>query len=541
MRTVMSRTKWLRARRAAFILTSATAVLVAAAPAGAEPGFGAVRYLGAPGGSSTTDKPPFGAISCPTTTWCTAVGPNLDADNGSGAIAATVDWSSGIWGAASPVALPANVEAGNDFSPGLFSVSCWSQGNCAAVGQYGTTSGSAVEPAPMVVMDTSGTWGTAQQIALPATTDISTANASSVSCDASGDCTLVISQVLINIDPFAFTLQWYTSTETAGSGTWSAVVLGPALTDATPRSISCVDATNCTVVLVASDGASLASYSVTEAAGVWGSPVKLAPPAGKKWLVQSVSCASVGNCLAVGDDAPSILDIESAINPLATFDFEKDGTWQAAGQLPPPLLSPRTVGGGLVGVHCPSTTLCVAVGVGYLAPKAQTTVPEAYTWSAGKWSSAGLYGGPLFAGAQRATVAVYLGVSCPSVTLCHAIGAGSTGTIKTSGVSVHSFSDALVPAVALSLPGAPSGLHVVLAPSTATAMWNPPGVDGGTKVLYFRVTATSPHEPTRQCVSVALSCKLGGLAKGHAYRASVTDTTARGTSGPSPAIIFIAH
>jgi hypothetical protein len=542
----------LRARRRARVLKTMVATaailsaLTAAMPAGAEPTFGGVKYLAAVAGSNLVTKPPFGAISCPTTSWCVAVGDNFNANINGGAKASVITFSSGAWGIPSAISLPSNATSTTDFSPGLFGVSCWAAGDCVAVGQYAAvqtfdTVQTTIEE-PMVAVETAGTWSQAQEVTLPITS--STAGfAMSVSCSASGDCTLVGTYIVIHFVPSTTAVtKTFISTETGGSGTWSTatdgISLGGGSVSVIPLSISCIDANDCTYVFITDHDL---SYAVSEHSGIWDAPVRLAAAAGKVWNANSVRCWSVGNCLAVGTDSTTATKLDNNQSLVPAFAIEHSGIWNTAGQLPQPLLSPVANGGMLFGLSCATGPVCEAVGAGTLAPSGLYSIPEAYTFSAGKWSSGNFYGAPIMAGPVKGTAPVFLDVACASASRCRTVGATSLGTINSTNYNEYSFSTALNPTMPIGAPGAPSGLHVVLAPTTATAAWRPPGSDGGTKVLYFTVTATSAHLPTRQCVSTGLSCKVTGLSKGHAYRMSVTDRTAHGTSGPSPAIIFIAH
>ena len=154
--------------------------------------------------------------------------------------------SLGTWGTGVEAAPPAN--AGSDPTATLGSVSCASAGNCAAVGAYTDTSG---HEQGLLLSESSGTWGTGVEAALPAN---------------------------------------------AGSNSQSGAFLG---------SVSCASAGNCAAVGYYFDSlVNRLGLLLDESSGTWGTGVEAAPPAnaGSDPSVNllSVSCASAGNCAAVG-------------------------------------------------------------------------------------------------------------------------------------------------------------------------------------------------------------------------------------------------
>ncbi|MGE5133843.1 MAG: hypothetical protein ACM32E_13135 [Gemmatimonadota bacterium] len=125
-------------------------------------------------------------------------------------------------------------------------MSCASAGNCTAVGSYSDSSGT---HQAMMLTKTAGTWAAGTEATLPADAEFSPfANLDSVSCSSAGNCTAV---------------GYYTDTSRHVQG-----------------------------------------VLLTQTAGTWAAGTEAAPPAnaGADPAVSlgSVSCASAGNCAAVG-------------------------------------------------------------------------------------------------------------------------------------------------------------------------------------------------------------------------------------------------
>jgi hypothetical protein len=84
--------------------------------------------------------------------------------------------------------------------------------------------------------------------------------------------------------------------------------------------------------------------------------------------LQSVSCASAGRCLAVGDD----------FNPAAYAVSWSGGGWH--------LVSMSATGGrigGLIAVTCPAATSCAALGA--TAQFAASARSESAFWNGARW------------------------------------------------------------------------------------------------------------------------------------------------------------
>ena len=142
-------------------------------------------------------------------------------------------------------ALPAN--AGSNPEVTLSSVSCASAGNCTAVGHYGDTSGNSSQG--LLLTQTAGTWAAGTEAALPTGVKSNpVVSLPSVSCALAGNCIAVGAYTDSSGNGHA--VLW---TQTAG--TWAAGTQAPLPanaasnpSDANLRSVSCASAGNCTAV-----------------------------------------------------------------------------------------------------------------------------------------------------------------------------------------------------------------------------------------------------------------------------------------------------
>ena len=252
-------------------------------------------------------------MSCASAGNCTAVGSY--ADNGFKGLLVTE--TSGRWAAGVEAALPAGT--GTDTFVQLFSVSCASAGNCTAVGIYQDVSSGNYNRHVLLLSETSGTWAAGVEGALPANASTNrkltpTAFVRAVSCASAGNCTAVGSYLDSSGHQQALLL-----TET--SGTWAAGVEaslpanagknperhpGPLVSLGFGFSVSCASAGNCTAVGPYIDRSGHEQgLLLSETSGRWATGVEVSLPAnaGKNPNVDldSVSCASAGNCTAVGN------------------------------------------------------------------------------------------------------------------------------------------------------------------------------------------------------------------------------------------------
>lgn len=153
------------------------------------------------------------------------------------------------------------------------------------------------------------------------------------------------------------------------------------------------------------------------------------PPSGPSPSLASVSCASVGNCVAVG----GYFAANHTMRPLLVAD--DGGTWGAGVEPQPPASADTSpdpnqpgVGAGLSLVACPAARDCTAIGSYTDKDNGHDYYPWVVSESAGNWSQ----GAALLLPADAATHGDtevgsspffgFTGLSCPSVGNCTASG-----------------------------------------------------------------------------------------------------------------------
>jgi hypothetical protein len=321
-----------------------------------------------PANARTNPNVFLGSVSCASAGNCTAVGFYTDSSGHSQGL--LLSETSGTWAAGVEASLPAN--AGTNPNVRL-SVSCASAGNCTAVGSYFDSSG---HEQGVLLSETSGTWAAGVEPSLPANAGTNpSASVYSVSCASAGNCTAVGSYT----DSSGHS-QGLLLTET--SGTWAAGVEASLPANAGPNpnlslnSVSCASAGNCTAVGNYNDSYDSSSVQdqgllLTETSGTWATGVDASLPAGAGTasyvVVQDVSCASAGNCTAVGQYE------DSSFNFHGLLLSETSGTWAAGveASLPAGACASTSAGNGcgaggdsvdLGSVSCASAGNCTAVG-----------------------------------------------------------------------------------------------------------------------------------------------------------------------------------
>jgi hypothetical protein len=296
----------------------------------------------------------------------------------------------------------------------LNSVTCTSAGNCVAVGYYVHAAADQRQQA-MVVSETNGAWGAASELELPAPALGGELN--SVACTSAGNCVAVG-----DYEPRAYREEAMVATETGGA--WApanelalpAPALGGQL-----NSVTCTSPGNCAAVGGYQTSSSDPAMVVSEAAGVWGAatPVTLGAVSTGVADLNSVTCTSAGNCVAVGAHStyqPSASSEEAAGGGEAIVATETGGTWAPASELllPAPALAAEQ-NATLNSVTCTSPGNCAAVG-GYQASSSYPAM--VVSAAAGVWGVAT----PVTLGAATPGVADLNSVTCTSAGSCVAVG-----------------------------------------------------------------------------------------------------------------------
>ncbi len=231
------------------------------------------------------------------------------------------------------------------------SVSCASAGNCSAGGDYSTDTSGATQA--FVVSERNGSWGAAQQVA-GALNVGGEASVGSVSCASAGSCSAGGGYRDGSDNYQAFVISevngtWAAARETAGNLNINGA--------ASVYSVSCASAGNCSAG-GDYDYAYNFGFVVSEKNGVWGKAISV-PGLGALAFrfsdVLSASCASAGNCAAGGD-------YETGGGNQGFVVSEKNGVWRKA--ITVPGLGSLNEGryAGVESVSCASAGNCAAGG-----------------------------------------------------------------------------------------------------------------------------------------------------------------------------------
>jgi hypothetical protein len=276
---------------------------------------------------------------------------------GAGAAAQTHPASSG-WGAAQPVPGLAALNTGHDAVVNL--MSCTSAGNCGAAGFYSTSSAQEA----FVVSETNGTWGKAEEIPGIATLDQGQgSDISELSCTSVGSCTAVgWYSALTGVEAFVadeINGTWGKAEEVPGTATLNQG--GNARTN----SVSCASPGNCSAGGSYDDGSFHdQAFVVDETNGTWGTaqevPGTAALNVGGEADINSVSCASPGNCSAAGGYG-NVPHHATRQQPFVVS--QTNGTWDTAQKVPGATKLDKGRDAGLGPLSCTSVGNCGAGGV----------------------------------------------------------------------------------------------------------------------------------------------------------------------------------
>jgi hypothetical protein len=243
----------------------------------------------------------------------------------------------GTWGTAEQV--PGSKALNKSGHAGIDSVSCPAAGDCTAGGFYasGVSDRIPVDQA-MVVAETGGTWGTAEEVPGSAALNAGgSAQISALSCPAVGDCAAggYYTDASALQQPFVVSEAngtWGTAEEVPGIAALDQAIPGAEL-----LSLSCPAVGDCAAAGFYTDAAGLQqAFVVSEANGTWGSaeevPGSAGLNAGGYAGIQSVSCPAVGDCVAGGFYASSSIDGIPAVQAMVVA--ENGGTWGTAEEVP---------------------------------------------------------------------------------------------------------------------------------------------------------------------------------------------------------------
>ena len=269
------------------------------------------------------------SVSCASAGNCGAGGTYLSSAGQQEAF--VVNQVGGGWGTAIEVPGMATLNVGRFADAEVESVSCGSAGNCSAGGFY--TFNSNGDTRAFVVSEVNGHWGTAVEV--PGTAALNTggsASLDSVSCSSPGNCSAGGSYISSkNVEAFVVS---------EVSGHWDTAIEVPGTAglnkggNAAVNSVSCASQGNCTAggFYATTAGGRIPlgpAFAVNEVNGQWGSAIQIPGTfhANSAAAIVSVSCASAGNCSAGGYDNAGVPESQAFVVS------EINGTWGAAIQL----------------------------------------------------------------------------------------------------------------------------------------------------------------------------------------------------------------
>lgn len=294
------------------------------------------------------------STSCPAAGACVAVG-SYQATGGV-PLGLLLTQKLGRWSSSIEARLPPGASAAPNVN--LASVACAAPSSCAAVGNY--ESASFLQQGVLINLRGSS-WRRGVRAPLPAgTAGDPDVTLSGVSCGAPGSCTAVGSYTDQAGNPVALALS-----ETKWRWAVGQALPLPSGAAAAPSSaldaVSCAAAGDCSAVGWFTDAnGSIQGLLETEQAGSWRSAQAAGLPAGAggqpQVTLDSISCASAGNCAAVGD----YLDVSD--NQLGLIVDQRRGRWAAGIGPGLPANALGTQATMLDSVSCTGPGDCTAVG-----------------------------------------------------------------------------------------------------------------------------------------------------------------------------------
>jgi hypothetical protein len=260
----------------------------------------------------------------------------------------------GRWGSGVEATLPP--DAGSKPNAYLGSVACASAGDCSAVGNYDDSLG---RSHGLLLSEVAGRWGKGVEASLPANAGSSPyVFLSSIACPSAGNCAAVG-----QYNDSSGHTQGLLLSETAGKWARGVEATKPAVTGSfvmgmSLESVACASVGNCTAVGNYDDSFGQAQgLLLSETSGQWVRGNKASLPAGgNNARLVSVACSSAGNCSAVGNYR------NSSGQQRGVLLSETSGKWAGGVDATPPRGAPSNGGVTVNSVACPATGDCNAVG-----------------------------------------------------------------------------------------------------------------------------------------------------------------------------------
>lgn len=470
-------------------------------------------------GSSTSW---LSAVSCQSAGNCVAIG---GYDNAAHVQLALIETeTNGLW-SGSQLSLTGIGYNGYEFD--MNALSCTASGSCVAVGTYSTASAQEA----FVATESSGVW-TPSQVnvsALGVGPDPS-AELTSVACAAAGSCAAVGTFVdSSNHD------QGLIDTESGGAWTASKPNMSSLPSVATNpyiqlNSVSCPAAGDCTAVGRYSDATgtegSYEGLAVSSTNAAWAAAAKFALPADANFTnpghiaqpglnIDSVSCGSVGNCMAVGNYSATPANTQDALQL-----SEANGVWATGvAATPPTAVYTPSPSEQLNSVVCLAGGPCTALGI-YTDANGLT---DAWVTSQ-RGSSPSAASVPLTTAESdgQATLA------CSTSDYCAA-----------GGYAQYSSTD--YPFL-LDPPAAPTGQSAAIAGTEGQVAWTPPADTGGLPITGYTTIANDTTDASRggetQATGTSGAPVFTGLTPGDNYAFTITPMSALGNGIPATTASF---
>jgi hypothetical protein len=536
--------------------------------------------------SGTNQSDPIYQVACPAAGDCVGVGAYKDTSANNQALIETErdgNWS----GANVPDASLPNASSSQPPNPPpmpyLTGVACTAVSSCVSVDAYDDSSGN---EQGLIDVEAGGTWTPIEAplagLQLASSPGVEVAD---VACPALDACVGIGSYVSINTYEQGLI-------ETQSPSGWSASAMPMPANAAIASSpnfydISCASAGNCAAVGYYTDSAgNQQGLLETDSGGVWQPAIELnlanlQSAANPEASVSDVSCTAPGSCTAVG----SYQDASGTNQPLAVQEVA--GRWQPAGKLTVPAnASSSAVGSNgpqndlfLNGVSCASTGNCTAVG-SYDATSANAVEPFVLTETGGSWGAAAELTLPSDGGqgpAANPQAALY-SVTCSGPGSCLAAGTFVAGAAANAALIARESGGSWTSAAAdlgssydstradlywadvacagggycavggyvadnasgnedgflLDSPGAPSGVTATLRGTQASVSWPAPRDNGGLPIGGYTVTANDLNNPASggQAVGVpgsATSATVSDLVYSDSYSFTVTPSSLLGS------------
>jgi hypothetical protein len=362
--------------------------------------------------------PAFRDLSCASAGDCVAGGEyGNDPKVGYSTSGFIVEQTNGRWDKAFEV--PGLGALNTDAHGHVWSISCTTPGNCLVGGWFGSSTGLR----GYVAEETNGTWGNAMEVPGLAALNVGMPGENadsvvdSVSCASPGNC--AAGGTYTNSKDHR---QAWIADET--NGVWKDAVEVPGVTSrpggdyfASVESVSCATPGNCAAGGSYDAKDAYQPFVVDEKNGVWGNAIEVPGSAalnrGHYAHLYSVSCATAGNCAAAGDYS----DNRHAASGQAFVADERNGVWRKAIEVPGTATLNRGHSAAATSVSCGTAGNCAAGGSYELYGQGRAFVVAEKN---GHWLNATAVPGTQFLPYEATVPGEGLSISCVTAGTCTA-------------------------------------------------------------------------------------------------------------------------